>query len=112
MTAGALRHRIAIQSKTVATDGNGNRSETWADHYTCWASISSSGGREFYQARQVNAELTHEVSIRFKAGITAIMRIKYTDPKDSNAIRYLEIRAVNNPDQRRRMLSLMCREVN
>jgi head-tail adaptor len=39
------------------------------------------------------------------------MRVKFTDPKNSNAARYFNIRAIANPDERNEMLALQCSEV-
>jgi len=109
--AGDLRHWLLIESKTVAVDSNGDRTETWATFAECWGHIRSGSGREFFGAKQTITDLSHDVLIRYVAGVTTDMRIKYVDPKNGNAERYFNIRAVNNPDELDEMLRLQCSEV-
>lgn len=109
MRAGSLRHWLVIESKAVTPDANGDRTETWATFAECWASIETSGGREFFAAKQVIGDLTHSLQIRFIAGLAPDMRVKYADQK-TGKVRYFHIRAIVNPDERSEMLMLQCTE--
>lgn len=104
MRAGALRHRITIQQKTIGTDAFGGPTETWADVCTVNASIEPLNGRELILAQSVNAETTERIRIRYRSGITAAMRIVF-------GARLFNITAPPiNPEERNRELILMVSE--
>jgi SPP1 family predicted phage head-tail adaptor len=110
MRAGNLQHSITIQQKALTVDVNGDRTEAWTTYLTCWASIETGNGREFFAAKQIMADLTHTVRIRYYAGLRPDMRVAYTDQK-TNVTRYFNIRAILNPDERNEMLVLQATEV-
>ena len=111
MRAGTLRHWLLIEQKSLSVDANGDRTETWLTFAECWGSIETSGGREFFAAKQTISDLTHSINVRYKTGLTPDMRVKYTDPKNADAARCFNIRAIANPDERNEMLALQCSEV-
>ena len=45
MDIAALNERILFQKSTVVTDAIGNHKNTWADYYSCFATISDSTGK-------------------------------------------------------------------
>ena len=110
MRAGALRHLIDIEPNTIAVDANGDRTETWTSVHQCWASIETGNGRELFAARQVVADLTHTIRLRFVIGLTPAMRVKYVDQK-TQAVRYFDIKSILNPDERDEMLTMQAVEV-
>lgn len=77
LEVGKLDRRITIQSATTAPDAYGEPIETWSDLATLWAQVVPLGGREFFEARQVNAEQTVRFRIRYRADITREMRVIY-----------------------------------
>lgn|SRR4030065_1640189 len=103
MRAGELRNYITIQQPTESQDANLELILTWSTFATVWASIEPLIGREFYAARQVNAELTGKISLRFINGITAKMRVLY-DSKTYN------IEAVIDVENRHKELILLVKE--
>lgn len=114
--SGTLRNPIVIQALPVPpvrnSDGSEKRTpDQWQLFCNARASIDDSGGREFWAAKQVNADLTHEVKIRWRKGITPGMRILFHD-YNQDLDRYFDIRGIVNPnDQIRRILLLHCREL-
>ena len=72
---GTLRHPVTIQVNTPTRDASGGVIDGWSTYATVRAAISTTGGREFYWARQTNSELTHEVTIYRVEGVTAGMRV-------------------------------------
>lgn len=111
LAAGSLRNRIVLQQASATRAADGSEVKTWNDLMTVSAMIDTQGGREFYQAKAVNAELTHEITIRYQTGLAPAMRVKFTDPKE-NTDRYFDIRSILNPDnQKRRVLLLHVREL-
>ena len=103
MKIGDLRHRVQIQNKTVQTDELQQQSDVWLAYANVWASVRPVKGREYFAARQENAEVTAVVTMRYLSGITPDMRIVFGD-------RVFEIVSVINVDERNRVLELMCKE--
>jgi len=104
MRAGWLRHRVTIQKKTTSQDSYGAEQETWTNVATVWAGIEPLRGREYIDAQNATAEVTHRVRIRYQSGITPRMRVSFGS-------RTFEIVSVINVLERNRELELMCREV-
>lgn len=105
MKPGNLRHRITLEQITRASDGAGGYTETWSVVANVYADVYPLKGQERYDAQQIQATQSHRVTIRYRAGITPDMRVKY-------GARILRIDAVIDPEERHRELILMCSEVN
>lgn len=110
MRAGNLRHLIDIEQVMVDVDSNGDRTESWQLFHQCWASIETGNGREFFAARQVMADLSHTIRLRFKPGLIPAMRVKYYDAKTAST-RYFDLKSLTNPDERDEMLTAQAVEV-
>jgi SPP1 family predicted phage head-tail adaptor len=80
LKAGDLDRRITIQLAVKTPDASGEPIEVWSDLATVWAEVVPLGGREFFEARQVNAEQTTRFRIRYRADITREMRVIYPIP--------------------------------
>ena len=103
--AGDLRHRVTIQQLVVGQDDYGQPLNTWKDAATVWAKVEDLTGREYFAAQQVpTAEVSTRVTIRWRADIEPAMRVVH-------GARVLDIKAVLDPDGRKRELQLMCQEV-
>lgn len=105
MRAGELRYFITIQQRSVTRDDFGAESATWSTFSSVWAKVSPLSGREMEHAQAIHSDTTHQVTIRYLAGVTPEMRIQH----DS---RTLEILSVRNIDERNIQLGLLCREVD
>lgn len=77
MEAGKLRHRVTIQSKTVAPDDYGGPVETWVDVATVPASVEPLQGRELANAQTVNTETTTRITMRYRADLLPSHRITF-----------------------------------
>ncbi len=104
MQAGRMRHRIKIQSPVEARNGVGEIITTWATLATVWASVEPLRGREFFDAEQMQAEVSTRVRMRYYPGITAQMRVLWGS-------RVLEIVTPIDVNERHKELQLMCREM-
>lgn len=104
MKSGQLRHRVTVQSLTVTQDEYGAPVETWTTMATVWVSIEPLEGREYFAARQVNAEVTGRIRMRYLPGVLPSMRVLY-------GTRTFNILSIINPDERKRMTELMVQEV-
>jgi SPP1 family predicted phage head-tail adaptor len=105
MRAGKLRHLIMIQKLTEPEPLSdiGEIEPDWQDFVSRYASINPLVGREYWSARQVNAEITGKINIRYVSGITPKMRVKFGD-------RIFNIEAIINVEERNRELVLLVSE--
>jgi len=103
MSIGELKHRVTIQRAALAQDSSGSTAETWSTLATVYAAIKPLKGREYFAAQQVQAETTHEITIRYRADVTALTRVVFGN-------RTFEIQSVINSMEANRWLILMCAE--
>ncbi len=100
---GELRSRVTFQVANEIDDGYGGKQVEWADRFNAWAYIKPLSGREYFDAMQIQTEISHRVIVRYRNDITPDMRIKYGD-------RILEIEAVIDIGNQHRFLEILCRE--
>jgi SPP1 family predicted phage head-tail adaptor len=98
-----MRHRVTIQQKAPTRDTFGGEVEAWNAVATVWASVEPLQGREFLEARQLQAEVTTRIRIRYRAGIVPQMRVVWGS-------HFYDVQAVIETEARRRELQLMCIE--
>ena len=110
--AGDLRHRIAIQSQSTTQDAaTGEPSSVWNTVLETWAAIDTVSAMERYQrggAAEFVAQALHRVTMRWPGagvGIAGGMRVAF-------GMRMFTIQAVENVQERNRVLKLTCVEVN
>ena len=77
MRAGELDRRIVIQQNTPTRNAAGEEVDSWGTLATVWARVSPKRGREFFDARAVQAEAPAMFRIRYRADVTNAMRISY-----------------------------------
>ena len=78
LQAGKLRHRITIQQLMQGgyDPMTGDESNPdWEDVATVWAAIEPLSVREFIESKSKQVEVTARITIRYRAGLTADMRI-------------------------------------
>ncbi|MCU1327432.1 MAG: head-tail adaptor protein [Bryobacterales bacterium] len=100
-----LRHRVTLQSLTLASDGQGGFDETWDTVADLWAEIKPMNGWERMQGMQLETPVTHKVTIRYRNDITAKDRLLFGS-------RVLQIKELLNRDERNFWLDLKCQEVS
>lgn len=103
MKAGRLNKRITIQTATEAQNTYGEPIKTWAEYVTAWASVEPLNGREYWSAKELNAEITIRFRMRYYDGVTPKMRVVY----DS---RNFDIESIINTNESNVELLLMCKE--
>jgi SPP1 family predicted phage head-tail adaptor len=102
--AGRRRKLVAIQEPVEgAQDALGQPAITWQLICQSWAAVEPFSGTERFAAGQVQAEVTHRVTILYRIGITPRCRIRFDD-------RTLQIAMVINREERGRELELLCVE--
>lgn len=133
MRIGPLRHRVKIQTPVITRDDCGGAIETWEDFAapasgvytdpaiagaetdsgttgvlttltsTFYASIEPLIGREYMAAKQMQADVTHKIRMRYIPGLTTTMRIVF-------GTRVFEIESILNVQERNRELVIMATE--
>lgn len=96
---GRLTERVTFQEATLVDDSVGGFSTSWGSidtTPTMWASVEPLTGREALHAGQLEARVTHRVTVRRRSDLTAQMRIRW----DSNGNKILNIRAIEDPGPR------------
>lgn len=101
MRAGTLNQRVTLQSKSATRDSMGNEVITWATVAELWAGVEPIRGREFVSLRSGQSDLTTKITIRYRAGVTPLMRILH-----EGAV--YDVREVINPRSKNDSLELMC----
>lgn len=111
MRSGDMRQRVQIQSFTgEAQDTTGDTTPSWLDDTkwttlaTRWACVEGLQGREWFEARQEVAEVTHRIRMRYLASVTPRMRIVWGS-------KTLQIKSATDPDGRKRQLVIMAQEL-
>ena len=79
LTAGALRHRVSIDrqvnTQSVTT---GEMASSWVEvAANIPAAVTPISGRDFIQAAQLESRITARITIRFRPGMNAAMRIRH-----------------------------------
>ena len=70
-----LDKRVTIQSHGAAQDENGEVVAGWTDVATVWAGIADIKGREFIAAGATQNAVHTKITIRYRTGIVAAMRV-------------------------------------
>lgn len=104
MRAGQLRHRIRLQRQQLGDDLAGGDDMSFVEVDVVDARVETAGGREFWEAKRLTPELTHEVEIRYRSDVKAGMRFIYEDA-------VLRIHAARDPEGRRIRLLCFCTEL-
>lgn len=79
VAAGILRHRVRIEEQVTAKDSFGQVDTYWAPFATVWAAIEPLSAREFLAAQQVQSKASARITIRYRPGLLASMRIIHRD---------------------------------
>jgi SPP1 family predicted phage head-tail adaptor len=104
--AGALNRKITIQTPSEAQDEFGQPTQDWTDVATTWAAIKAPTSKEIYAlGAGFTAQVTHKITIRYRAGLTSAMRVCYRG-------RIFHIQAISDPDESRVQLDLLCLEID
>ena len=101
---GQLRHRLALEAPVRVEGEGGAASIAWSPVAQVWAAILPLSGREVVAGDSVRGVVTHELTIRHRGDVRPAMRFV------AGSGRVFEIRAVRDPDERRRWLVCHCEE--
>jgi SPP1 family predicted phage head-tail adaptor len=103
MRAGRLAKRITLQALAQGKDAYGGNTKAWANVATVWAGVRNLSGNERPATAHGGqmAEARTEFTTRYRAGVTAAMRVSY-------AGNLYNIKHVNDVNEEHRMLVLTC----
>lgn len=106
-----LRHKVTIQTPVETQNTYGEPEVSWRNVATgVWAGIEPLRGREYFAAKQMNAEVEARISLRWRADVTPKMRLVHGPIcvcKSTATDEYL-IDTVINVNERNRELQVMC----
>lgn len=109
MRAGQLRKQVTIQSQPdplASQTSTGAPDPTWSDWATeVSCAVEPQNGREFIAAQQLNAEITHLLTIRYLKGFTAVRKRVVLEG------RILRVIAVLDLEERHREMQVQCKEL-
>ncbi|MDX2259412.1 MAG: phage head closure protein [Hyphomicrobiaceae bacterium] len=103
MRIGDLRQRLVLERPVLVSDGGGGASEDWQSVADVWAAIEPLTGSERLEADAIAGTVSHEVWLRWRAGVGSDMRLRLGE-------RLFDIRAVIDEGERRRFLRCLCEE--
>lgn len=75
ISAGELRHRITIQTKSIERDENGFESQVWADYKKLFARVTPLSAKDLIAAQAAQAQTVARMKIRYRTDITTEMRV-------------------------------------
>lgn len=110
MRISRLQQRITVQRRSSTLDAYGQEINSWTNIATVWAEVKPISGREKLRsnAMVVEAQLTHEVTVRYSA--------LFTPPTSADAWRILygsrtfNIEASMNIDELDKQIVFVCSE--
>jgi len=106
-----LRHRVTIQTPVETQNTYGEAETRWQNLATAvWADIEPLRGREYFAAKQINAEVEARIKIRYRNDMTAKMKLVHgpTCVCMSTATDEYLIDSIIDVGERHREMHLMC----
>ena len=108
LQAGKLRHRIQIVKANGTVDSFGGVQpdlSSWTVLHDAWAAIDTLNGRDMLASDQFMSSVNLQITIRFFPDVDSSCRVWFNK-------KTFQITATINPDQRTKMLVLLCVEIN
>ncbi len=103
ITIGDLRERLVLEQVARVGDGGGGAAESWLVVATLWAALMPLNGDEGLDGDALNGSVTHEIWLRYQAGVEPSMRLR-------QGLRIFEIKSVIDVGERGRWLRALCEE--
>jgi SPP1 family predicted phage head-tail adaptor len=100
----ARRMRLLLEAPVLTPDSAGGGAHGWSLVAAVFAAVRFSGGDERWRADRPEQAARHEISIRWRAGVTAGMRFRA-------GARSFGILSAGDPDGSRRWLACICEEI-
>ena len=105
MPAGPRRKRVAFERRAETDDGAGNKVGAWTPlNIERWAQVKPLGGTEEAFAGGLRATAARQIWVRSDSQTRTLT----TDDRVIEGGRAWNIKVIENPDQRDKMLKLIC----
>lgn len=101
MRAGTLRRLVTIEQRSTAKDSANQVLEQWTQVAQVYADIQPVTGRETQAANGMVSVVSAQIDIRYRAGVTAAMRVRY-------GAQIYNVAAVLDLDSRHEITRLLC----
>lgn len=98
-----LRHRLILEEAQRVSDGGGGFTETWVEVATLSAALRPSGGSESVDSGRLAGRVSHEILLRYRAGVTPAMRFRM-------GTRVFHILAAIDEGENKHWLRCLCEE--
>lgn len=102
-----MRHYVCVRIPSVADDGEGGQTVSWADGPSLWADIRPVSAREQAIAGAVQSIASHRLFMHYDTRVTVDRRIARVSPAGTE----LQILGIRDPDGRQRSIEVDCVEV-
>lgn len=106
---GEMRHQVVVENPTRTADAEGGYTDAWsaASPSPVWARLepATPSNVERLVGNTVSAPITHVVTMRYHAGITAKTRLTFENS------RVFYVRGLQNVSEKDRWLVLACEEI-
>lgn len=96
-----LRHRLVFEQIAREEDDGGGFTEIWVEVATLAASLQPLGGVERFESDRLTGIVTHEVALRYRAGVVPPMRFRL-------GARVFHVLSVIDVEERKRWLKCLC----
>lgn len=104
MKAGTLDKRVEVQAPIKTLSEHGQAILSWITTGVRWASVEPLTSREFWNAQQVQADISHKITMRWFPGLTTEHRLKMGE-------RIFHIGPPQNVGEKNETWLIMAREV-
>lgn len=104
MNPARLNKRLELQKRVSGKGGYGQRKESWVKVKSVWAELKPKSADESVKSSAEVSEITHEIKIRYRKGVTARMRFV------GKGRTFDIVAAPINENERNRYLILRCVE--
>lgn len=105
--AGDMRKRTEVHTRTETRNAHGESEPTWTLREVRWCEVVPQSAREFYEARQIHADMTHLVTIRDIRDLAPEDRLVL---RGRDGDRTIEILGVINVDERNQWTRIVGKE--
>jgi len=104
---GKYRHRMTLRKRAHTVDAHGEDVRTYTTVSKVWGSLEAVTARERFESQQVQASVTHRISIRF-----AEIYLSEMGPADRILVgtRTFEVVSLLDREGREREIEIMCEE--
>lgn len=108
MDIALLNVRVAFQKNAVVVDAIGNHKNEWTDFYSCYATVSSEGGKEASAAGTIVDDSDIIFTVRYCRKVSEINNTEYWVLFDGEIYNIL---SVDHMNYKRKSIKVKCQKV-